>query len=513
MTSKVSTFTQLFSAVTILLLASTASAEVIDNDLAESTEGFLSVDISAGGESTNARITAVGNPSGELFEDIDVVFSYRSFVDVGDLGGAFRLPFGNQSGPSTNESGPTLINDGPGNDEVVSSGSFIGATGNVIDWSVSSVIPDGSNTLTSTYSFSARTGTLGAIRFYQSIDQDVLGFSNDVFFARGDAADESLELFTIDNAEAIGINQSGAFSDSLGLSNATFGGWAACTFPNLESGIEDGTQQLSLTGEICAELQDEALVHPIVGPAFGPLDIVSAMAWNVDPNASNATIVTTVGGSVSSSVSSGGPASTLTCNGLPVTVNLALDQAPTSGNDVILGTEGADTIRALGGDDTICGLGGDDLINAGGGDDFVDAGPGDDRVFGISGDDVLRGRAGADRIFGGNGDDLINGDGGADRLNGGGGDDVIFGGGGNDGVFGQNGDDTLSGGSGDDLITGAAGNDVLNGGAGSDRLVGDANVSQAGDDTLDGGAGADELVGRAGNDECVVDSSDTSSDC
>ncbi len=52
------------------------------------------------------------------------------------------------------------------------------------------------------------------------------------------------------------------------------------------------------------------------------------------------------------------PAPMLTCNGLTVTVNLALGQVPTSGDDVILATERADTIRALGGNDTICGLGG-----------------------------------------------------------------------------------------------------------------------------------------------------------
>jgi len=172
-------------------------------------------------------------------------------------------------------------------------------------------------------------------------------------------------------------------------------------------------------------------------------------------------------------ISSGAPAPILTCNGLPVTVNLALGQSPTSGNDVILGTEGADIIRALGGNDTICGLGGNDVINAGGGDDWVDAGAGNDRVFGIGGADVLRGRSGADRIFGGGGDDLINGDGGADKLDGGLGDDLVFGGGGRS-LFGGGGNDSILGGAGADDINGGAGADVLNGGSGTDNCVVDS---------------------------------------
>ncbi len=184
------------------------------------------------------------------------------------------------------------------------------------------------------------------------------------------------------------------------------------------------------------------------------------------------------------------PSPVLTCNGLTVTVNLALGQNPTNGDDVIIGTEGADRIRALGGNDTICGLGGHDIINAGSGDDWVDAGAGSDVVYGLSGADVLRGRSGADRINGGSGEDLINGDGGSDFLNGGLGDDLVYGGGGKDGVFGSAGRDILFGGN---------GNDSIFGGSGADRI--------------NGGAGADALNGGNGNDSCVADNSDSVTGC
>lgn len=183
-------------------------------------------------------------------------------------------------------------------------------------------------------------------------------------------------------------------------------------------------------------------------------------------------------------------APTLTCNGLTVTVNLALGQSPTNGDDVILGTEGPDRIRALAGNDTICGLGGSDVINSGSGDDWVDAGAGGDLVFGLSGADVLRGRSGADRIYGGSGEDLINGDGGSDFLAGGLDHDLVYGGGGQDGVFGNAGRDILFGGSGNDSVFGGSGADQIN-----------------------GGAGADLLNGGNGNDSCVVDNADSISGC
>ena len=34
----------------------------------------------------------------------------------------------------------------------------------------------------------------------------------------------------------------------------------------------------------------------MVGPVYGPLDMVSVIAWDVNPNASSATIITTLGG-------------------------------------------------------------------------------------------------------------------------------------------------------------------------------------------------------------------------
>ena len=168
------------------------------------------------------------------------------------------------------------------------------------------------------------------------------------------------------------------------------------------------------------------------------------------------------------------------CDGLFVTVDLGEGETPTTGDDVILGTEQADTINALGGDDVICALGGNDEI---------DAGAGDDTVFGDAGNDDIAGGAGRDFLRGGDGDDAV--DGGADN-------DRIFGDAGNDTLFGQDGRDILQGGIGDDDIEGGKRNDRISGNGGRDTLRGGN-----GKDRVDGGTGADSVIGGGGNDRLL----------
>lgn len=197
-----------------------------------------------------------------------------------------------------------------------------------------------------------------------------------------------------------------------------------------------------------------------------------------------------------------------TCNGLPVTVDLARGDTPTNTSDVILGTTGDDIIRGLGGDDIICGGSGRDRIWGGGGDDLIFGGFDIDRIVGGPGNDTIHGDGGSDRIEGGPGDDVLNGDSGADRISGDGGDDVINGGGGQDRIWGDTGDDTIQGshqsdrlygGAGDDVLRGAKGQDVIYGGDGDDDMFGGDNT-----DYLNGGAGDDYADGQRGADNPLV---------
>ena len=266
-------------AAAILVCATQAGAAVIDNDIASGTLGHLAVDVTTGGESRTGNITANGQVSG--LTTTEVIYDYFSYVDVGN--GGFRL-----SG-----SAPSLT----GDDEVMSSGSFIGSGGNTIDWSVTSSIASSASFMQSAFSFSASQGVLGDISFFQYLDEDVLGASDDVFFTRGTAVGGDLELFTVDDNEVIGVSHGGAYSDAQGLENATFEGYAADTYNSMKPRIGAGNQTLSLTGVIEADLAAAGTTNiPGVGQTLGTADIVSVLGWSVGADATSATIITTLGG-------------------------------------------------------------------------------------------------------------------------------------------------------------------------------------------------------------------------
>lgn len=262
----------------------------IGNDKPVTELGHWRVDVVEGGESHDGYLTAVGTPSGTIFQESEVIFDYHSFVDIGGAGGAFRLS-------DVTLIGPTLISSGPGSDDIVtSSGSFIGEAGNIIDWSVESKIADDDSQLVNTFIFTAQTGNLGTIRLYQYLDEDVNSVDDDVFFTRGSFSNLDLELFTVDDAEAFGVSHSGAMSEAQGLVNSSFSGYAGCEYNEMQPAILNGTQSISLTGDLCAFLSGVPVLHPVVGNAYGPIDVVSTLAWDVNPDAQSATIMTTLGG-------------------------------------------------------------------------------------------------------------------------------------------------------------------------------------------------------------------------
>ena len=188
-----------------------------------------------------------------------------------------------------------------------------------------------------------------------------------------------------------------------------------------------------------------------------------------------------------------------------------LDGGP--GDDVVTGGDGLDTIfgglgndRLLGndGNDTIHGDDGNDSVSGGDGDDNIFGGLGDDRLLGHDGIDTIEGGDGIDNISGGTGDDIIFGDAGDDILSADAGNDTVSGGAGNDRIIGSFGDDILNGDDGDDLISGGNENDMIFGGLGIDRLFGNAGEDLIeggdGDDVISGGDAEDDLFGGNGAD-------------
>jgi len=251
-------------------------AAVISNGIPSGTINHFSVDVTTGGESRTADITANRAVSADTFTE-DFLFDYFTYVDVGN--GGFRL------------SGSAPVGD---SSSVTSSGSFLGAANNAINWSVESSINSGESLMTNTFTFTAQTGTIGDLRLFQYLDEDIEAFSDDVFLTRGSVANGDLELFTIDNTELYGVSHGGAYSSAQGLENSSFAGWAADNFNDIKPRLAAGTQSVSPTGLVDASLTPFS--HPALGAAFGPRDIVSVLAWDIDPDSSTGTIITTLGG-------------------------------------------------------------------------------------------------------------------------------------------------------------------------------------------------------------------------
>jgi hypothetical protein len=189
-----------------------ANSLIIDNDLSSNQGNYFSVDVQSAGKTSTLRIT---DPSATITAE-DIVYAYQLYVVVD---GTSQLLDG---------TAPVLISD----DKVSSSGSFTGSAGNIIEWTVESLIKDGAMQMRNTISFTASTGTLGNIQVIQYLDQDVDGANDDVYFSRGSVAGNNLELYALDDDKIIGIgvSQGGAFLTEQGLINASFDGWADCTY-------------------------------------------------------------------------------------------------------------------------------------------------------------------------------------------------------------------------------------------------------------------------------------------
>ena len=292
-------------------------------------------------------------------------------------------------------------------------------------------------------------------------------------------------------------------NSSAGESYVVFGGSGVGTGGSVELSDLDGNDGFVINGIDVDDFSGESVSSAGDVNGDGIADLVIG-ASGADPNGNN---------NAGASYVVFGMAPVVQCNGLSVTVDLNLNESPTAGDDVILGTPDADTINALGGNDTICGEGGDDIINAGTGNDWIDGGAGDDvirgnggndTIFGGVGNDEIRGGGGVDDISGEDGDDTLLGQGGNDTIDGGDGVDSINGGGGRDTlftgsgatvgtgvfVFGGSGLDTIEGGPDADDLRGGNGNDIINGFGGNDVIAGGLGL-----DTIDGGDGADTISG------------------
>lgn len=253
---------------------------LIDNDVAPGIPGQFAFDVGVGGNSGffqgGGGITAQGNT--QLFVNVDVIFEYLNFIDIGGDGNAFDLSTTNITLQ------PTLV----APDFVVSEGNFAGPNGTV-NWRVESTIRTGEATVFNTLRLSS-PAPLGDIQFINYLDEDVQGVSDDILYLTGTPGEDDFRAFTLDGPERIGFNQGGIYNATPGqLENAVYEGWAADQYAELLTAIRGGGTAYTIPGNI--DLVDLPLTSDAqLGEVYGPNDVTTAFAWRVDPNVNEAVI-------------------------------------------------------------------------------------------------------------------------------------------------------------------------------------------------------------------------------
>lgn len=260
-------------------LATTAEAVFIDNGVVG--DGRWQVDALAGGESQTGNLDPAGSPGG-VTGTTEIIFDYFHYVDVGANGGGVRL--GN-----TTVTTPAMLS---GTNQVTSSGSFAGTNG-TIQWTAVSSIAPGSTLYLTDLTFTSAM-PLGTLRVIQYLDEDVLGAGDDHLVVIGTPGGSDFQLLTIDDNQPVGISHAAGYATAT---NMTYIGWAADEFSDLRSAITGAGAAYSIPGVV-----DVIDLPPIVdprfpgNPAFGPDDITSAIAFDVDPNATSAAVRFSLGG-------------------------------------------------------------------------------------------------------------------------------------------------------------------------------------------------------------------------
>ncbi len=253
---------------------------LIDNDVATNVVGHFEYQPEAGGGINfgGSGITAQGRT--QQLVNANVIFGFTNYIDVGSDGGGINLA------ATTITLQPTLISP----DLVASEGNFAGTGGEIVNWRVESRFDNGVATLFNTLSFTS-TAALGNIRFINYLDEDVQNISDDILFTQGTPGQADFRAFTVDGAERFGFSQGGIYLPGAGLVNANYVGWTADVFSLLRTAITGPGTQYTVAGNIVtANLPP--FVDPVLGAAFGPNDVTTAFAWDLDPLATSATVTT-----------------------------------------------------------------------------------------------------------------------------------------------------------------------------------------------------------------------------
>jgi len=249
----------------------------IDNGRGTTTVGFFSMGVGVAGSVIHSGVTALGR-SGQTFVSENVIFDYLIYVMIGSGGTALRLD------ETTVTMVPALVSPGV----VASEGQFSGENG-VIHWRVESSFIGDADRFTNRITFES-ADPLGSLRVIAYLDEDVRGPGGDILRVVGTPGAADFRAFTLDEAERVGFAQSGELLSGPGLVNATYRGWAADAYASLQEAIVAGVATYSIAGDI-QPVRLPAFTDPGLGRVYGPADVTTAFAWDVNPAATTAVVV------------------------------------------------------------------------------------------------------------------------------------------------------------------------------------------------------------------------------
>ena len=242
---------------------------LIDNDVPTDVPGFFQANPSAGG-ALNATGVTVQTQTG-ILQQQNLIAQFTNYVDVGRNGSAFNLGTTNVTLP------PTLVAD----DVVASTGNFTVGTVDdeqIINWRVETRFEDGDPTVFNDVSFSS-DDPLGSLRLINYLDPAILGGAGDILFTRGSAGENEFRAYTVDDNQRVGFGHGGVLENTPG-NNTNFVGWASDVAADLNAAIQGAGAAYSLTGNIDT-LSLPEVDDPDLGKVYGPEDVTTAFAWDI----------------------------------------------------------------------------------------------------------------------------------------------------------------------------------------------------------------------------------------
>ncbi|WP_254512034.1 dockerin type I domain-containing protein [Anatilimnocola floriformis] len=256
---------------------------LIDDDVPQNTNGHFAFQVGAAGSDGGITAATAQGTTGQFIAQ-DFIFDYYPVVYAG--GAVIDLA-------TTVTVAPALISP----DVVKSEGQFTRQGGAAVHWVATSSFTNGVARLNTVYDFTTVDNSpLGDIRLISYLDEDIQGISDDLLYIAGSPGADDFRLMTLDNQERIGFAQGGVYNAGQpGLSNATYVGFMADQYNDLQSTIQAGTAtQFAITpsGTNIDLVDLPLLADPVLGNIYGLNDITTALAWQVNPQATTSQIST-----------------------------------------------------------------------------------------------------------------------------------------------------------------------------------------------------------------------------